>query len=72
MHQYSSTCCQGGRSPPDQLLDGISPEQSPELTLEVLGLVKWPRDMGDHCTGCELKIVPTVESLGDNFDWRTL
>jgi hypothetical protein len=31
-----------------RLLDGISPGQLPGLTLEVLGLVKWPQDMGDH------------------------
>lgn len=36
------------RSSPIRLLDDTSPGQLLESTLEVLGLAKSPRDMGDH------------------------
>ena len=38
--------CEGDGSSPIVLLDDTSPEQLLELTLEVLGLVERPQDMG--------------------------
>ena len=50
INDYVSMRCEGERSSPNQLPDGTSPGQLPELIPESLGLVKWPLSMGDSCT----------------------